>query len=153
MTRMKFWLSGLAVLALSTQAFAQTPNNITVNCKFDAFFSKKTRIPQGCHAVANFHFVGEAADHLLVNCPGLGEDTIVYNDEAEAAVNGAIVINPAGELELPAIILPDDAFNCRQTPETFDATLELPLRSPYNGAILDGSCMVVTAGCAAPENR
>lgn len=137
----------VGMILLGGSANALEPNNITVNCFFDAKVNKGTFIPKGCHAVANLHFQGEADHHLSVNCPGLGTATKVYNDEAEFFTDGEIVIEPAGETAFPSITLPGDAFDCRQTPESFDAELVLPDVEPYDGAELDGSCMVVTAGC------
>jgi hypothetical protein len=144
---MRLFIITALALGLNVNAFAQQPNNITVNCFFEPFRDKVTNIPQGCHAVANIFNVGQADDRLLVNCPGLGTNTIVYNDVADYEENNVTQVYAANMEELPLITLPGNAFECRQTPEDFNATLDLPERSPYNGATLEGSCRVVTAGC------
>ncbi len=138
--------TGFLVLAYSHFALAVTPNNIEVNCQFEG-----SKTIKKCHAEANFHFQGGADDHLLVNCPGLGQNTIVYNDDAEYSNNDEVIINPEGSALTPMVVLPEGAFSCHQTPRDFEALLVLPGRSPYFGAELDGECHVVTAGCGGPN--
>jgi hypothetical protein len=136
--------AGFLALTFANLAQATTPNNINVNCHF-----KAEKSDLRCHAVANLHIQGAADDHLLVNCPGHGNATIVYNNDAEVSANDVVVsINPKGDAQVPALLIAPEAFACHQTPVVVDGVLALPDSAPYNGAQLEGRCHVVTAGCS-----
>lgn len=141
-----FFMTGVLVLTFANFAFATTPTNILVNCQF-----RGNKLIKKCHSVTNIHIQGAADDHLLVNCPGLGTNTKVYNGDAEFSDDSdGIVINPAGADQTPFVTLPAGVFQCHQTPIRSEGMLNLPSRAPYMGAELTGICKIVTAGCGRP---
>lgn len=147
---MRTYLSAVLLLALGSTTFAgDLPTNTNIECQFRTPARKKAGRLR-CHAVANFHFQGGADDHLLLNCPGHGQDTIVYNGDAEFDISDEVAhITPVGDVALPDLVLPSVAFGCSQTPRVFKAALALTEDAPYFGRKLFGRCKVVSAGCGA----
>jgi hypothetical protein len=140
-------LSGFFAFGVSQFAMAieQTPDNILVNCQFENLAPPS----KGCHALVEIHIQSAADDLLMVHCPGLGTDTIVFNGEATFDTGVGININPAGAMTRPAVILDSHAFQCSSVPKEIDANLVLPEKEPYLGVMVPGTCHVVTAGCTA----